>query len=59
PGMQELITAGKSQSELYDQAVKDGFLPMREYGYLKVMDGTTTLEEVVSATTTEMTAVSA
>lgn len=59
PGMQELITAGKSQSELHDQAVKDGFLPMREYGYLKVMDGSTTLEEVVSATTTEMTAVSA
>lgn len=54
PELQELITAGRPYSALKDQALEDGFLPMRGYGYQKVMDGETTLEEVVSVTTTEM-----
>ncbi len=57
PAMQELITAGRSTSALHEHAVKDGFINMRMYGYNKVMSGETTLEEVVSATTTEMVAV--
>ncbi len=54
PELQEFITAGRPYSALKEQAIRDGFLPMRGYGYNKVMAGETTLEEVVSATTTEM-----
>lgn len=53
-GLQEMVTAGRPYSVLKEQAIKDGFLPMRGYGYGKVMAGETTLEEVVSVTTTEM-----
>jgi type II secretory ATPase GspE/PulE/Tfp pilus assembly ATPase PilB-like protein len=56
PEMQELIVKKKSASILLTQAVKDGFVPMRQYGYLKTLSGDTTLEEVVSATTSELTA---
>ena len=55
--IQELVTAGRPSSAITEQALKDGFVPMREYGYNKVMSGETTLEEVVSVTTTEMAAV--
>jgi general secretion pathway protein E/type IV pilus assembly protein PilB len=55
--VQELVTAGRPDSAIHEQAIKDGFVPMREYGYNKVMQGETTLEEVVSVTTTEMAAV--
>lgn len=54
PSLQELVTTGAAYSLLKEQAIKDGFKPMRSYGYEKVMAGETTLEEVVSATTTEM-----
>ncbi len=52
--LQELVTAGRPYSALKEQAIKDGFIQMRDYGYNKVMVGETTLEEVVSVTTTEM-----
>jgi type II secretory ATPase GspE/PulE/Tfp pilus assembly ATPase PilB-like protein len=52
--LQEMVTAGRPYSALKEQAITDGFLPMRGYGYEKVMVGETTLEEVVSVTTTEM-----
>jgi type II secretory ATPase GspE/PulE/Tfp pilus assembly ATPase PilB-like protein len=52
--LQELITAKASASALFAQARKDGFRPMREYGWEKVLAGETTLEEVVSATSTEV-----
>jgi general secretion pathway protein E len=54
PGLQEMITTGRPYSALKEQAITDGFLPMRGYGFEKVMAGETTLEEVVSATTNEM-----
>ncbi|MFM7180878.1 MAG: GspE/PulE family protein [Verrucomicrobiales bacterium] len=52
--LQELITARATGSALFVQAKKDGFRPMREYGWEKVLAGETTLEEVVSATSTEV-----
>jgi type II secretory ATPase GspE/PulE/Tfp pilus assembly ATPase PilB-like protein len=36
------------------QAIKDGYVPMREYGWHKVMKGVTTIEEVVSVTATDL-----
>jgi len=56
PAMQELIVQRKSASELMTQATRDGFLPMRQYGFLKCLSGETTVEEVVSATTSELIA---
>jgi len=50
PKIQELIVSRATKQELMDQAVKDGFIKMREYGWRKVIEGKTTIEEVVSAT---------
>jgi hypothetical protein len=32
------------------QAIKDGYIPMRGYGFQKVLSGETTIEEVLSVT---------
>lgn len=52
--MQELIIKGANGNELKDQAVKDGYVPMRDYGWYKVMTGMTTVEEIVSATAVDL-----
>ncbi len=57
PPMQDLIVQGKTDAEMRAQALRDGYLPMRQYGYQKVLSGDTTIEEVVSATTSELQAV--
>ncbi len=54
--MEELIAQGSASPILKEQAVKDGFVPMREYGWHKVMKGFTTIEEVVSVTATDLAA---
>jgi general secretion pathway protein E len=36
------------------QAVRDGYVPMREYGWHKAMKGETTIEEVISVTSTDL-----
>ena len=54
--MEEAIVQGKSSAELKALAVKEGFIGMREYGWEKVLAGETTIEEVVSATTSELQA---
>ena len=48
--IQELIVSGASKQELQRQGVIDGFINMREYGWRKVIEGQTTIEEVVSST---------
>ncbi|MEM0896801.1 MAG: ATPase, T2SS/T4P/T4SS family [Verrucomicrobiota bacterium] len=55
--MQDLVVQGKSDAEMKQQALRDGYLPMRQYGYQKCLSGDTTVEEVVSATTNELQAV--
>ena len=52
--MQDLIAHGAGASEIKAQAVKDGYLPMREYGWHKVMKGETTIEEVISVTSSDL-----
>ena len=56
PHMQELIVQRAPWKALHEQAQVDGFVNMRGYGYEKVLMGETTLEEVVSATATELQA---
>lgn len=43
----KLILERKSASEIENAAVQDGMLLMQQDGYLKVIDGLTTLEEVM------------
>lgn len=52
--LQDMIVKGTPQAEWKVQALKDGYLPMREYGWYKVMQGMTTVEEVVSATAVDL-----
>lgn len=48
--MQNLISARAHPSEFYKQALSDGYLPMRGYGFLKCLQGETTIQEVLSVT---------
>lgn len=48
--VQELIVSGASKQDLQRQGMIDGFQTMRDYGWRKVMEGDTTIEEVVSST---------
>ncbi|HEX5789808.1 MAG TPA: GspE/PulE family protein [Luteolibacter sp.] len=52
--MQELIAHSAPASKLRDQAFRDGYVPMRTYGWHKALQGATTIEEVISVTSTEL-----
>jgi type II secretory ATPase GspE/PulE/Tfp pilus assembly ATPase PilB-like protein len=53
PAMGELITQRASSQQLYQQAFRDGYRPMREYGVRKILAGLTTIDEVISVTVAE------
>jgi type II secretory ATPase GspE/PulE/Tfp pilus assembly ATPase PilB-like protein len=48
--LQHLINTRAHPSELLNQALSDGYLPMRSYGFLKALQGETTVQEVLSVT---------
>jgi general secretion pathway protein E len=50
--MEELIARRAHSKELLQQALLDGFLPMRTYGIRKAIEGETSLDEVLSVTIT-------
>lgn len=50
PQIQELIARKASGTDFTRQARRDGFISMREYGWRKVLDGVTTVEEVMRVT---------
>ncbi|MBL9153945.1 MAG: type II/IV secretion system protein [Verrucomicrobiales bacterium] len=50
PKMQELITAHATYSQLRTQAFADGMTSLRDYGWQKVSEGHTTIEEVLANT---------
>ena len=52
--MQDMIAHGASAPDIRAQSVKEGFIPMRGYGWIKVMQGQTTIEEVISVTSTDI-----
>ncbi|MBM3863018.1 MAG: type II/IV secretion system protein [Verrucomicrobia bacterium] len=54
PEMQELVAHGAPAPKMRDQAFKDGYVPMRTYGWHKVMQGLTTVEEVISVTSSDI-----
>lgn len=48
--LQHLINTRAHPAEFHKQALKDGYIPMRGYGFQKVLSGETTIEEVLSVT---------
>ncbi len=50
PGLAELINKNASVADMKTQALNDGMIPMRQYGYHKAGAGITTLEEVLTVT---------
>ncbi|MFT4176390.1 MAG: GspE/PulE family protein [Luteolibacter sp.] len=54
PALQELVAHGAPANEMRVQALKDGYVPMRTYGWHKVMQGETTVEEVISVTSIDL-----
>ncbi len=48
--LQDKINNRANNMELKAQALKDGMVPMRQYGFRKVAEGVTTLEEVMTVT---------
>lgn len=54
PAMQELVAHGAPAPKLRDQAFRDGYVPMRTYGWYKAMQGLTTIEEVISVTSSDL-----
>ena len=49
--MIELIGESVSEAKIAQLAQKEGMITMRQDGVLKVLDGVTTIEEVLRATT--------
>ncbi|MFK7851378.1 MAG: GspE/PulE family protein [Akkermansiaceae bacterium] len=52
--MQELVAHSKPLADMKAQAFRDGYVPMRTYGWHKVMQGETTIEEVISVTSSDI-----
>jgi len=52
--MEDLVAASAPLPELRAQALRDGYVPMREYGWRKVFKGETTIEEVISVTASDL-----
>ncbi|MFN0128413.1 MAG: GspE/PulE family protein [Verrucomicrobiales bacterium] len=53
-GVQDLIVKRATESDIRAKALEEGFIPMRHYGFKKVLDGETSIEEVISVTTMDL-----
>jgi type II secretory ATPase GspE/PulE/Tfp pilus assembly ATPase PilB-like protein len=49
-----MITQGRPESVLRATAIDEGMIPLRQYGWSKVLAGYTTLEEVVRVTAADL-----
>jgi type IV pilus assembly protein PilB len=49
--LEKLVTTRAATSQIQDQAVADGMVTMQQDGYLKVLNGLTTIEEVARVAT--------
>jgi general secretion pathway protein E len=54
PAMQELVAHSAPATKMREQAFRDGYVPMRTYGWHKVLQGMTTIEEVISVTSSDI-----
>jgi type IV pilus assembly protein PilB len=46
--MEKLVVAHATTTEIQNEALKEGMMTMRQDGFLKALEGTTTLEEVIA-----------
>jgi general secretion pathway protein E/type IV pilus assembly protein PilB len=53
PEIQELIADRSTATVLRTKAVEEGMVPMRDYGWTRVVSGDTTIEEVIAVTAGE------
>jgi type II secretory ATPase GspE/PulE/Tfp pilus assembly ATPase PilB-like protein len=51
--LQELIVQRKTAGDLRPAAVAEGMVPLRQFGWMKVAEGVTTIDEVMRVTTAE------
>ncbi len=56
PGMQDLITQRKQPNALRAKANEEGMVSLRQYGWNKVIEGKTTIEEVLRVTSADLAA---
>ncbi len=54
PAMSHLVTKRASEAEMMQQARSEGFVTMREYGWRKVKEGLTSVEEVLRVTSEDV-----
>lgn len=54
PKMQDLITQKKPATLLRATAMEEGMVPLRQYGWQKVLEGRTTVEEVIRVTASDV-----
>jgi general secretion pathway protein E len=54
PRLQEMIQRRATGTEIRDQAIREGMIPLRRDGWRKVADGRTSVEEVLRVTTEEL-----
>jgi len=52
--LQDLVIQGRPASVLRATAIEEGMIPLRIYGWNKVMNGITTIEEVVRVTASDL-----
>ncbi|MBV9130158.1 MAG: type II/IV secretion system protein, partial [Verrucomicrobia bacterium] len=52
--LQDLITQGRPESVIRAAALEEGMIPLRMYGWTKVISGLTTVEEVVRVTASDL-----
>ncbi len=52
--LQDMITSRESGTALRSQAIREGMVPLRLSGWRKVLDGMTSLEEVMRVTTADV-----
>lgn len=48
--IQNMIAKGADENQILEQAMKEGFETLRDYGWRKVMKGMTSIEEILSST---------
>lgn len=56
PEIQGLITDRAPAISLRTKAIEEGMIPMRDYGWQKVISGDTTIEEVIAVTSADQSA---
>ena len=54
PGIQDMISQGKSGEALRTKALQEGMIPLRQDGWNRVIAGSTTIEEVVRVTAADV-----